>query len=663
MISFDNKIKPYILVLLVICAVCFLAYFNSLTNPFIWDDQALVVNNTLIRSPQNLGLSFTNDLFFGETSGSNYYRPLQTISYIFDYYFWRLNPLGYHLSNIILQIGVSFLFFLLAFSLSANLPVAASAAILFAVSPVHTEVVTYISGRAETLMGFFAILALLLFIRSQKKESNQCGLFYFLSLVSFILSLLSKELAVVFPLIICGYIFYFLRHKLKERYYFLKTIFAFFAVLLIYLFLRFPVFNFATLGVSAVAKFAWYVRLSVLPKIVFTYFKLLILPLGLHMSRELSRPTSYTGILFSVSGLGLIIVGCCYLLKYSTKNKAASFMLFWALVFFIPQSGIFPINAFVAEHFIYLPSISFFMLLAYTLHKVLRKKLFVLSVGLLCTFYILLTAGRNFEWSNPLVFYKNIIKYSRYSFQAHNNLGMQYEYLGRFGEAEREYRRALEIKPDLIEARLNLAKLHFKLKLFNQAKAEYELLEKSPLGPKAAEVQNNLGNVYEVTGDLDRAILKYNQALKLDPRLKFTHFNLARIYFTKRELGVAVDEILASLEIPGKPDAAYRKIIEDFLSSSGYVDSVADFYNNLGINFAKQNYWLVAVSAFSCALDLNPNSCDYYYNLGLAYLNLGEKLKASYALKQVLRISPNHIRGKRLMEEIKCKNSLIPTKK
>ena len=121
------KIKFFVLILIVI--VCFLAYFNSLNNPFIWDDEALVVKNTLIRSLQNAPASFTNDLYFGVAGGSNFYRPLQTLSYIFDYHFWQLNPFGYHLTNIILQIGVSFLIFLLVFNLLKSLPVALASAL------------------------------------------------------------------------------------------------------------------------------------------------------------------------------------------------------------------------------------------------------------------------------------------------------------------------------------------------------------------------------------------------------------------------------------------------------------------------------------------------------------------------------------------------------
>lgn len=639
--------KKYVLILLLIACVCFLAYFNSLNNPFIWDDEALVVKNTLIRSTDNLAASFTNDLYFGVASGSNFYRPLQTISYMFDYHFWQLDPFGYHLTNIILQIGVSFLVFLLVFNLLSNLTIAVASAVFFAASPLHTEAVTYISGRAEMLMGFFVILGLLFFIRSQKQNAGQSRLFYFFSLASFGLALLSKEIAVAFPLIICGYIFYFLREKLKEKYYFVKTVIPFFTLSVIYLFLRLSLFNFLTLRPPALANVAWFVRLSVLPKVILTYVKLLILPTDLHMNRALLRPTSIAGILIAVFSLGVIIFTCRYYLRYRQERRVVSFMLFWSLVFFIPQSGIFPINAFVAEHFIYLSSISFFMLLAYILYKYLRRELFILTVGLFTVFYILLCLGRNYEWSNPLVFYKNIIKYSPDSFQGHNNLGLQLEFLGRFNEAEDEYKRALLIKPDLIEARANLANLYFKLKLYDQAKAEYILLEKNPLGAKAGEVRNNLGNVYELSGDIKEAVVKYNQALVLDPTLKFTRFNLARIYFAQGNFDLAVSQILESL---GETAAFGRdKAVLDFLKNTGSVDNAAQFYNNLGINFAQNNRWDASIKAFNCALELDPKVSDYYYNLGLAYLNKGEKAKAKSALKQALKISPNHIRAKGLL--------------
>ncbi|MFA6358221.1 MAG: tetratricopeptide repeat protein [Candidatus Omnitrophota bacterium] len=645
-----RKLKIYILVFFLISVVCFLAYSNSLANPFIWDDQALVVKNTLIRSLSNLPKAFTSDLYFGISSGSNFYRPLQTVSYIFDYHFWQLNPLGYHLTNVFLQAGVAFLVFLLCLNLSIDFPIALACSLFFASGPIHTESVTYVSGRAEMLMGFFVIISLLFFIRSQRRELKHQVLFYVISAASFILALLSKEIAIIYPLIVCGYIFYFLHDRFKEKHYVIKNILPFAVIAIIYLLLRLSVFNFSTLRQPSLTNVAWFIRLSVLPNIIFTYFKLLLLPVGLHMSRELARPVTIPGVFLAILSFGLIILVCWHYLKYQTKNKLVSFMLFWALVFFIPQSGIFPINAFVAEHFIYLSSISFYFLLALVFSKAARGKPFILIAGLFCVFYILLTNARNFEWKNPVIFYQNIIKYSPDSFQAHNNLGLEYEYLDKFKEAQFHYCRALEIKPDLIEARANLANLYFKLKLYEKAKQEYEVLEQSKLGAKVGEAENNLGNIYEVTGELQKAIGKYNQALSLDPSFKFTHFNLARIYYSLGDVRLAVSHLAKSLgDAPDREFLFRSKIIADFLKNTASLNNAAEFYNNLGIDFAKNNAWQAAIASFDCALELKPGSSDYFYNLGLAYLNLSQKSKAKIALKRALQINPNHIRAKSLI--------------
>jgi protein O-mannosyl-transferase len=183
--KFSSSIIPLIL-LAVFCAIF---YSNSLLNPFIWDDEALVVQNPIIRSPAGLLNAFTSDLYSGVDFGSNFYRPLQAVSYLWDYHFWRLDPYGYHLTNIALQILVSFLVFLFSFNFVKKREVAFGAALLFALSPLNTEAVTYISGRADMLLGLFLLSSFLLFIRGYR----------FFSWIAFILALLSKELAVVFP--------------------------------------------------------------------------------------------------------------------------------------------------------------------------------------------------------------------------------------------------------------------------------------------------------------------------------------------------------------------------------------------------------------------------------------------------------------------------------
>jgi len=106
----------------------------------------------------------------------------------------------------------------------------------------------------------------------------------------------------------------------------------------------------------------------------------------------------------------------------------------------------------------------------------------------------------------PIVFYRNIIKYSPQSFQAHNNLGLQYELKGLNEQAIEEYKMALKIKPELLEAHSNLANLYFKLQRFAEARNEYRSVEKICPPEKTGEVENNIANIDEAEGLHEQAI-------------------------------------------------------------------------------------------------------------------------------------------------------------
>ncbi len=695
-----------LLVFLTLSALCFIAHSNSLHNPFIWDDLGLIVRNPLIQDWHNSLKAFSSDLYAGTTAGSNFYRPIQTLSLIWDYYFWQLNPYGYHLTNILLQILVSFLVFLFLRRIIGSVSISFLSAALFSVSPLNTEVVTYVSGRAEMLMGLFLISSLLLFIKAEDKRHKVKLIYLILSYAAFIMALLSKELSLVFPLVILAYLFYFRRDKFKEvsekplrttsetsdytdfkkitqivRRRFnlcnltfnrcnhkerlfqsslkkplgiLKPVLPFIIIALSYIALRLTVFNFATLRPPVLTRYPLILRITVLPKVIFTYFKLLILPVGLHMSWELIRPVSFLGIFLFWFALGLICVACWRILFYKRNTKPLGFMFFWSLAFFLPQSGIFPINAFIAEHFIYLSSISFFILAAYLLRRYLRKELFIFSAVGIIVFYGLLTLSRNVEWQDPFVFYKKIIKFSPDSFQAHNNLGLEYEYRNMYQGAVFEYKRALEIKPDLIEARSNLAHIYFKTGRFKDARREYNLVKKSAPLLKLGEIENNLGCIYEVEGFWDKALESYQLALKLDPKLNFTRFNIAKIYQAQGKLELSSQEVFNSLS--GLKD--WRKRRDDYLAmlnkylKSVKITSAVTFYNDLGIAFANQGLFQAAVVSFKRSLELEPRYADACFNLGLAYWKMGLKREAIFAFKAALRINPNHLKAKGFLVEI-----------
>lgn len=647
-----SKIKLSLLVYLLIASLTFLVYFYSINNPFIWDDDALVVRNELIRDFKFLPLAFKSDFYYGVSSGSNFYRPLQTLSYILDYNFWQLDPRGYHITNILLQSIVSLLVFFLGLRFLKSLKVSLAAALLFAICPIHSEAVAYVSGRAEMLLGIFLILSLLLFIKGQSFKLKLRAVYLFLSLVFFTLGLLSKELALVFPFVILAYAFYFLRQELPRMSFFVKNILAFFIVDAVYLLLRLSLLDFATIRLPALARFPLILRITVLPKIIFTYLKLLLIPVDLHMSRELVRPTSFFGIFIAWFLLGLIVVSCIKLLKYNAKRKTASFMLFWSLVFCIPQSGIFPINAFISEHFIYLPSITFFMLIAYLLQRYLRKNLFKFAVSGLVLFYGALTFGRTVEWRSPTIFYERILKLAPDSFQAHNNLGLLYQKKNEFAKAISHYQKALEIMPDLIEARSNLADLYFKMGLLADAEREYLIVERTSPENKAGEVQNNIAALYETKGELDKAFSRYKLALSLDPGLNFSHFNIARIYLKDKDYQLAAERVLSSLseiDVPEKDKPQILALILQALKAADDIKCAATFYNDLGVRLANGNFINAAVPSFKRAIELSFDYADAHFNLGLAYLKQGQKRQAIQELKIALKINPGHFQAKGLL--------------
>jgi len=174
------RIHKTILIALII-VVCSAAYFNTLFFNFVCDDHSLIIDNPYIRAFKFLPLFFTHDIWNISIMAINsgYYRPLLGASFMLDYALWHTNPFGYHLANLIFHILVAILVFLLVEMLFKNRVIAFSSALLFSVHPIHTEAVSFISGRVDVLCLFFFLLSLLLFL---KYFYNNRFIFYLLSL-------------------------------------------------------------------------------------------------------------------------------------------------------------------------------------------------------------------------------------------------------------------------------------------------------------------------------------------------------------------------------------------------------------------------------------------------------------------------------------------------
>lgn len=221
-----NK-KAFLLALTVAC-LTFVVYIPSLWNGFagVWDDRNYVIDNPYIRT-----LDFSFFKWASVSVVNSTWHPLTMFSYALDYRFWKLNPFGYHLTNIIFHSANTFLAFIVAANLAIKAQLAGKSglkegmtrkalavglitALLFGLHPLHVESVSWISERKDVLSAFFFFAAVLVYLRWVESGSI---LLYVLTLLLYVFALLSKPMAISLPVVLIIIDYYPLRRLDKAR--------------------------------------------------------------------------------------------------------------------------------------------------------------------------------------------------------------------------------------------------------------------------------------------------------------------------------------------------------------------------------------------------------------------------------------------------------------
>jgi tetratricopeptide (TPR) repeat protein len=201
-----------LLALLVALGGVLAVYSPALSNGFVWDDRANLVDN-----PHYRGLGWAQIRFAFSTFQLGHYQPLTWLSYGLDHLLWGARPAGYHLTSILLHGINAFLFGLLALKLvrlaqpavdrptrGSHFIAAVVAAAVFALHPLRVESVAWITERRDVLSGLFFLLSILTYVRACADRSKPAPriTWYGLSILSFALSLLSKSLGLALPLVL-----------------------------------------------------------------------------------------------------------------------------------------------------------------------------------------------------------------------------------------------------------------------------------------------------------------------------------------------------------------------------------------------------------------------------------------------------------------------------
>jgi tetratricopeptide (TPR) repeat protein len=317
------------------------------------------------------------------------------------------------------------------------------------------------------------------------------------------------------------------------------------------------------------------------------YLRLLVLPLDLHMEYGQRVFSPLDPQVFA--GMAAVLMAA-YLLRRYRLNKAVVFFVAWFFVSLIPVSNIFPLNAYMAEHWLYLPSIGFFCLLAegrraLDRRKSLRTMALVGLIGLLA-FYAYLTVRQNTFWKDPEAFYKRTLRYAPDSYRANHNLGLVYHKMGKYDDAIVLYQKAMEIKPD------------------------------------SAIIHNHLGLAYFAVGRTAEATEAFRKALVRDLTFAPTYYNLGNVYYAAGRKEEAIPMFAMAIK--------YRP------------DSVAA-YNNLGIVYADLGRQEMAIFAYEKALAIDPQHADTYNNLGAVYDDMGQTGEAVDLFKKTIVQYPSAI--------------------
>src|SRR5881409_381808 len=200
------------------------AFLPTLQNQFVnWDDDENFLNN-----PHYRGLGWTH-LRWMWTTHLGHYIPLTWMTFGLDYLVWGMNPVGYHLTSLLLHTANAGLFYLIAqhlISLSLDDPLAhdfdvrlgaAFAALLFGVHPLRVESVAWATERRDVLCGFFFLVSLLAYLQhARSEETGRWRRWYWVSLGFFVAAVLSKAMAVTLPAVLVVLDFHPL-HRLGAR--------------------------------------------------------------------------------------------------------------------------------------------------------------------------------------------------------------------------------------------------------------------------------------------------------------------------------------------------------------------------------------------------------------------------------------------------------------
>jgi tetratricopeptide (TPR) repeat protein len=639
---------------ILLAGVTVLAYLPALRCGYIWDDDIYVTQNHALQTVDGLGRIWIKP---GTTPQ---YYPLVFTTFWAEYHLWRLQPLGYHLDNILLHAANALLLWWLLRRLQC--PGAWWAAAIFAVHPVHVESVAWITERKNVLSGFFYFLAVLAYLRFRPLTGGEAARprdwrVYPLVLALFVCALLSKTVTCSLPAALILLIWWKTGRVGTRDVLELAPLFA--------------------LGAASGFMTAWMEqhtvgatganwalssvqRCLVAGRALWFYAAKLLWPLHLTFNYprwELDATAAWQ-FAFPLAALGVLLA------LWSLRSRIGKGPLVAVLFFagtLLPALGFFNVFPFrysyVADHFQYLASVG---LIALAVAACVRLRehtnKFGRPAGPIATGILIwlgtLTWHQQRAYTDPETLWRDTLAKNPQSWLAHNNLGLALSEQGQTDEAVAHYQQALRIAPEYPETRVNLGNVFFRDGNIPAAIAQFE--QALATSPDYAQAHNNLGSALFQMGHLPEAIAHYQQALQINPNFAQAHNALGLALFQLGEEPEAVEHFTQAVRLEPDFSAAHSNLgsalarqgkvaeaIDHFEQAVQLDPNDAALHHKLAIALLQVGRFNDAITHLTLAIRLNPNDADAHANLGVALSRVGRIPEAIDHFQQAVRLNPD----------------------
>jgi len=561
----NNRILSIILIIV----IGFFIYSHTLAYTFQYDDYPVIVNNPLIEESNII------------TIWNNLYNPSRFIAYVSfaaNYAYGGLNVIGFRLTNIIIHICTALMvrWLLLLICRSPQLAgwlshdvqqrLSFSVAIIFAVHPVQTEAVTYITQRFTSLAALFYVASLCFYLKGRLIQMSNAVSWrpFVLSALMAVCAMLSKQTALTLPVMI-GIIELYFFSKPASLFRQKKSVWIILGVLVGFLCIIPSIYSFdvgkilliktpsgSHLGDMVTLKSYLLTQFRVVVK----YIQLMFVPLNQNLLYDFTLSKSlFDSATWSCLFILMMIGYAAF--KLFKNYRILSFGLVWFFVTLLVESSIIPIKYVIFEHRLYLPSIGmclFFVGLCVYFLKNPR-----LYFGMLVSVVIVLsclTVLRNRVWEDGVSLWSDVTLKSPNHSRAQYNLGYEYLKLNQLDDALAQFTKALELNPHYFQAYANRSQVFISKGQFDLAMKDLD--EAIRLNPDFAISYMTKGDAHRLNRQWKEALQNYNKALVLDEDMVQVYINRAITYINTGRLDLAVTDLDQAILIDHQQPVAYN---------------------------------------------------------------------------------------------------------